>query len=90
LGAALFDSLAWLMFVQCFFDLPWLLCLAAVPLWASLVEARDGQTPGQQIFSLKRLLLDGSPPAWKHWWRCLGAGYWPWAHSGSSLYWVPA
>ncbi len=89
LGAVLFDSLAWWMFLQCFIDLPAPWVLALVPLWASLIETRDGQTPGQQIFSLKRLFLDGTSPLLRDWPQCLKSACWPFVQSPTRLFWVP-
>ena len=90
LGALLFDGLAFSLIASCFFpevvDWFWLLLL---PLWASLWEAADSATPGQQVFSLKRLGLQGQSLGWRHWGGCLVAGYLPFLNRATRLYWVP-
>ncbi|MCW5866803.1 MAG: zinc ribbon domain-containing protein [Candidatus Eremiobacteraeota bacterium] len=90
LGALLFDSLAFSLIASCFFpevsDWLWLVLL---PLWASLWEAADSATPGQQVFSLKRLGPQGQSLGWRHWGGCLVAGYLPFLNRGTRLCWVP-
>ncbi len=90
LGALLFDGLAFPLIASCFFpevvDWFWLLLL---PLWASLWEAADSATPGQQVFSLKRLGLQGQSLGWRHWGGCLVAAYLPFLNRATRLYWVP-
>lgn len=90
LGACLIDGLGSLMVVQCFWPGPWLMILACLPLWVSLVEVGDGQTPGQQIFSLKRLQNTGETLSWRHWGACLLAALWPGQGGPTRLYWVPS
>jgi hypothetical protein len=92
-GAATFDFLCTLLGVQGFLpDLGLVsqagLALLITTLWVSLVEAQDGMTPGQQIFSLKRLQADGQRLQWRWWPRCLRAA-WQLPGSRTSLFWVP-
>ncbi len=89
LGATLFDGLAWLMLVRCFFEFSGPQPLFLIGFWAGLVECRDGCTPGQQIFSLKRLSKEGEALTWRGLGDCLRAAYIPWAKSPTRLYWVP-
>lgn len=100
-GAAGFDALGTLLAVQGFLPflatwqqvaVAWLL----VPLWVSLVEVQDGMSPGQQIFSLKRLRPDGQSLVLRDYGRALGAAvtFWLGARrcsdwSRTSLFWVP-
>lgn len=90
LGALLFDALAFSLIASCFFPqvTDWL-WLVLVPLWASLWEAADSATPGQQVFSLKRLGLQGQSLGWRHWGGCLVAGYLPFLNRATRLCWVP-
>jgi hypothetical protein len=101
LGAAGFDALGTLLAVQGFLPIlagwqqlivAWLL----VPLWVSLVEVQDGMSPGQQIFSLKRLRSDGQSLALADYPRALAAAAAFWlgprraaGWSRTSLFWVP-
>lgn len=90
LGVVLFDALAFSLIASCFFpevsDWIWVLVL---PLWASLWEAADSATPGQQIFCLKRLGPQGERLGWRHWGGCVVAGYLPFWNRSTRLYWVP-
>ena len=89
-GVVVFDALAFSLIASCFFpDLPSWVWLLFVPLWASLWEAADSATPGQQLFSIKRLGPQGRTLGWRDWSGCLGAGYLPFWTWTTRLYWVP-
>lgn len=89
LGALAFDALAWVLLAQCFCELPAWLLLPALPLWVSPWEACDAATPGQQVFSLKRLGLKGENLGWRQAGACLVAACLPWLSRSTRLYWVP-
>ena len=88
-GAFLFDSLAWLMLLSCFLSPPVWVVLLSLPFLAALVEVRDGRTPGQQIFALKRLRPDGNPLTSGAWLACLRSAWWPWGRRSTQIFWVP-
>ena len=90
LGVVLFDSLALTLIAGCFFpEVSSWVWLLLVPLWASLWEAADSATPGQQVFSIKRLGLQGESMGWRSWGGCLAAGYLPFWNRTTRLFWVP-
>lgn len=90
LGVFLFDGLAFSLIAGCFFPtLPSWVWLLLVPVWASVWEAADSATPGQQIFSLKRLDVHAQSLGWRDWGSCLVAGYLPFWNRTTRLYWVP-
>lgn len=89
LGAFLFDGLGSLMVVHCFWEGPAPLILACLPIWVSLLEAHQIATPGQQIFSLRRLQSNGEGLTRRHWGPSLVAALWPWHQGSTKVYWVP-
>lgn len=88
-GAFAFDALAWILLAQCFWQLPVWILLLALPLWVCLWEAGDVATPGQQVFSLKRLGSKGENLVWRQASACLVAACLPWRVGSTRLYWVP-
>ncbi|MFN8613849.1 MAG: zinc ribbon domain-containing protein [Vulcanimicrobiota bacterium] len=91
LGALVFDLVAFPLLASCFFSrlplpyfLPWL------PVWVCLWEVADSATPGQQVFSLKRLGAAGESLRWSYAAACLAACCLPWGRGSTRLYWVPA
>ncbi|MBS2039530.1 zinc ribbon domain-containing protein [bacterium] len=91
LGALLFDLIAFPLLASCFFNqIPVLYFLPGLPLWVCIWEAADSATPGQQVFSLKRLGRQGESLGWRHAAACLAAFCLPWSRGSTRLYWVPS
>lgn len=90
LGALIFDVLAFPLLASCFFvEVPLPFFLPALPFWVCLWEAADSATPGQQVFSLKRLGPRGQSLGWRQAAACLAAFCLPWGHGSTRLFWVP-
>lgn len=91
LGALVFDVLAFPLLASCFFSqIPPTYFLLLLPFWVCLWEAADSATPGQQVFSLKRLGRGGESLGWRETFACLAACCLPWNSGTTRLYWVPS